>query len=852
MNHLPYPVSTSVPPVEVPLLAFQLLGGTDVACCPLEHTEGCLSHGTIQEQESAHTNVKPVKDDACGPCQYSNALTLDTNSQVLVDWTSSFWRYPEKRGWSVTGNRSWWTSDPEETARRAQEWLYFHLLHMFLGAPIDCNILSRHDQNGEKKLLDSSVLPELLTQWMRRQSASEQNIHFCMNVSAGGARKESTVETLLALVALECNTLDDFPEPSRSTALAIRILAETLNSAIFNLMRVNTTESRTVQKIEENSLLRERFLSNGWCPYQAARLWGQYSASTTYYLSSLRREPTFGGVKHHQCDENRCMTTSIDPSTYEPQHAGSCSAEANDCRMLGVCSSTVADIISRGRIPLVKFVECVDGTLQPEIIESGAGLRYVALSHVWSGGLGNVNANSMFSCQLRILQRLLLRVRDNSDDDLDRDRGSKKTAGMKRDIRASFRLKPLPRQPVLLWIDTLCVPVGSENVQARQMAIAQMAQIYVEAQCVLVVDPELQKMECKDLPDVELFANVLCSAWNSRSWTFQEACMARVFYVQFLDGYSVVDQKWHNFRKHLDRETTSDLATSYTGRAVVNVHQQLMLEVSDWFATMPVMTKIRSYDARTLMTKSEDWQNFIRVWNGLRTRSTTKSDDLYGIIAIMVDLTAYEILKLDPRERMKAILRSQSTLPLSLLYQDCARFHDAEGRPIWAPCEIGTGPLHPSSGYMRLSDAGLLINMHEQGAARHTWPQVYRFSTRQPLQGSSNIRLADGARRLCARLCLPSGANARSLTNTWLVLVNETPRHEQITKVVRGALLSLSGAEGSTLLTDYICPIEITIAASIHSIEEDEKSCENDSHGILNAQYNIMVQTTQPDIEKAV
>lgn len=522
------------------------------------------------------------------------------------------------------------------------------------------------------------------------------------------------------------------------------------------------------------------------------------------------------------------MTTSIDPSTYKPRHAQSCPYQPGECHMSGVNSSTVADIIRRGCIPLIKFQDCVNGTLQPTLVESRSGLRYVALSHVWSGGLGNVNANSMFSCQLRQLRRLLQSIRENADDDLDRDRGSKKGAGMKRDLRAVFRLKPLPQQPVLLWIDTLCVPVGSENEQVRQMAIAQMAQIYVEAQCVLVVDPELQRMECKNLPDEELFASLLCSAWNSRSWTFQEACMARVFYVQFSDGYSVVDEKWHSFRNQLDKVTTSDATTSQAGAAVINMRQKLMSEVSQWFDTMPVMTKIRSHDTRTLMTNSEDWQNFVRVWNGLRTRSTTKSDDLYGIIAIMVDLTAYEILKLDPRERMKAILRSQSTLPLSFLYQDCARVHDADGRLTWAPSQIAGEPLDMNSGYMSLSGEGLSIEVHEQDATRYSWPQAYRFSSQQPLQASWSLHLAAEARRLSARLCLRSGDNVRSVTDSWLVLVNETMSNGQTTQQVRGALLSLIEADGSTSITTYICPLEITIEAPTDSGKEGEKFDGND------------------------
>lgn len=59
----------------------------------------------------------------------------------------------------------------------------------------------------------------------------------------------------------------------------------------------------------------------------------------------------------------------------------------------------------------------------------------------------------------------------------------------------------------------------------------------------------------------------------------------------------------------------------------------------------------------------------------------------------MVDLSAYEILRLNPKERMKAILRSQSTLPLPLLYQDCPKIGDFEGKPLWAPSEIEGGIL---------------------------------------------------------------------------------------------------------------------------------------------------------------
>ncbi|KAL9631963.1 MAG: hypothetical protein Q9204_003992, partial [Flavoplaca sp. TL-2023a] len=498
---------------------------------------------------------------------------------------------------------------------------------------------------------------------------------------------------------------------------------------------------------------------------------------------------------------------------------------SNRCQMVGVQSSTVAECINGGYIPLIKFEESVDGILRPSIVESHNDLRYVALSHVWSGGLGNVKANSMFSCQLRKLHGLLQTIRENGDDDLDRDRGSRKTRGMKRDLRASLRMKPLPEQPVLLWIDTLCVPVGIEHTQAYKRALAQMAQIYVQAQCVLVVDPELQKMKYKELPDEELFATVQCSSWNSRSWTFQEAAMARVFYIQFLDGYSIIDKNWHDFTKDMEKGIEKNATATQVSRDIIDTHKTLMIDVSNWFATMPVMTKIRTYDARTLMTHSEDWQNFVRVWNGLRTRSTTKSDDLYGIIAIMVDLTAYEILQLEPQLRMKAILRSQSTLPISLLYQDCPRILDSEGQPMWAPSQIAGGRLDMSSGYMSLHDAGLFIASERKGVARYSWPQIYGFSLEQPLPASFNVRLANESHTLSVRLCSKGNIKTTDRPGSWLILINQTSIAQEVSQALRGALLRRTGNKGSMITASYICPIEITVQDETKPIEQAIIGC---------------------------
>ncbi|KAL8991542.1 MAG: hypothetical protein Q9169_007845 [Polycauliona sp. 2 TL-2023] len=804
MDHIPYPVSTSVPRVEVPLLVLYTVSGSESPLAVLGKAEE--PRGTLTEDDCTQTRDHSAK----------SAPEVDDASPK--DWTADFWKYPQKQGWTAAGSLTWWTQDVEETARRAQKWMYFELLHRFLGQPIDVNSLARKDEASGIELLETRIIPDYLAQWSARLQSSQQLAQIYIAGISEEPRKESRVLSLLAQVSLECNKLDHFPEPWQCTTLAIRVLVETLTNAIYSLAHVKVTERRDTQRLEKVLLLEKRFLANGWCPFQVARLWGQHSPSTTYYLSSLPREDTFGGVKHDHCNDIRCMTTSIDPATYEHRHVESCSDHGGSCRMVGVKSAEVADCIKRGRIPLVRFTESVDGSMRPEIVESGNDLRYVALSHVWSGGLGNVNMNSMFSCQVRKLYNLLLRLRDEGDDDFDRNLGTRKFPDAFRELRKRFGM-PLPEPPVLLWIDTLCIPVGQEHAGAKQSAIAQMAQIYVEAQCVLVVDPELERMDHKGVPDEQIFASVLCSSWNSRSWTFQEACMARVFYVQFWDGHCVVDEKWHKYMKRIDENAQSD-TTEGAAEQTFSMHDVLMAEVSDWFRTMPLMTKIRGYDNRTLMSSSEDWENFVRVWNGLRRRSTTKTDDLYGIIAIMVDLSAYEVLQLDTKERMKAILRSQTTLPLSLLYQDCEKLHDLSGKPLWAPSGIAGGPLEADRGYMCVQETGMLIDSQKRDAASHLWPDAYLLSTQDPLQTSFSIRLAQIDVIISVELCqVPSTSNNES--TQWVILCKETPEHQSIMQMGSGVLLSVRSWEGSIIETEYICPFKYSLKDRVQHLEAE-------------------------------
>ncbi|KAL8687564.1 MAG: hypothetical protein Q9218_006299 [Villophora microphyllina] len=861
MDHVPYPSSSPLPPIGLPFLC------QDRKDTPIEkNNRPCAAadvgraNARVQKQGENERNdtisTSAPDEESVSPNLLHSGIRLP---DVLVrdsvsDWTVEFWRYPERQGWRAASYESWLAPCQQETARRAQEWLYFELLQKFLSEPIEAIRFSRPGRHSKAKVLHSSLLPELLTRWTARQLRPGGSVQSYLGTIGKKPEKDSSVLSLLARVAAECNSLDDLPEPSPSTALAIRILVETLANAVYKVARVPVTGTRLTPKLGANPLLQQRFLRNGWCPRQIALLSGRYSPTTTYYLSSLPRPSTFGGVKHYSCDESRCTSASVDPATYEHQHADGCSTETHACRMVGVSSARIAECVRDGHIPLIRFEESADGILQPQVIDSHSDLRYVALSHVWSGGLGNVKANSMFSCQLRKIYDLLRTIRENGHDDLDRDKGPRKFQGSKRDVREVLGIRVL-EQPILLWIDTLCVPVGYEAM--RQRAIAQMAQIYVQAQCVLVLDPELQHMNLQGLPREQVFASVLCSAWNSRSWTLQEACMARVFYVQFVDGYYVLDQEWHDFMKGLTSISESGSTDGNVRNFGREVLDSLMFEVSDWFREMPVMTKIRGYDARTLMTKSEDWQNFARVWNALRTRSTTKTDDLYGIIAIMVDLSAYEILKLDPKERMKAILRSQSSLPISLLYQDCAKLTDKEGTRSWAPSEITGEHLDLRTGFMSLQDDGLLIDCHKPGATQHIWPSAYLFSTDCLVPSYLGLHVPDLETSFSFHVCWSCEVKDRAKRGVWIVLIRNVSDYQQPLQTVSGILLSVQRTQDSRFETTYVSPIQLlsgnpssstgkaslecAVPVSMHLVEAKSVSLSNHSIKILSGMFSSKI-----------
>ena len=143
-------------------------------------------------------------------------------------------------------------------------------------------------------------------------------------------------------------------------------------------------------------------------------------------------------------------------------------------------------------------------------------LPYIAISHVWSQGLGNRDSNTIWLCQLQRLQRY------------------------------ANRLVPPAHRPVPMWIDTICLPLERD---ARMEAIKRMDAVYQNALAVLVVDQTLidsdlaSAMEkCQEEDgharpglegwQIEMLMRIKASRWAQRLWPYDEAFLAQQLFFQ--------------------------------------------------------------------------------------------------------------------------------------------------------------------------------------------------------------------------------------------------------------------------------------------------------------------------------
>lgn len=440
----------------------------------------------------------------------------------------AFNSYPARRGWDSTllfrGNFD--QHPPAETADFLQNWLYFGALHEVLGRKANKATYMTQDDETQQHFVTTRYLNQHLEIVCERiRQLSKVNPH-------SATMQIQRIEQCLKMLSFFCTSASSVTSGEKTgnrsiwplppvIDLSIRMLGHHVASIIYHASFIANLPSVCAElKFGSAEFATSRMHQSGWCPCDVSMIAGQVSATTQYYASMLPRDRSL--KDHSRCSEHTCLANQIDEDSYETKHV----IPTCNCSHLSSVTDQIAKIIDAGGIPLVEIsVSKTTQELELKTIQFRPGMQYIALSHVWSDGMGNVSSNSLPMCQLSELKSSL--------DELDRMTGNWLTSLNTFHLDSSW--KQLKGRSPYFWLDTLCIPVSTQYKAQRKQAISMMGQIYNKAQRVLVLDAELQKLSVESSQN-EIFLRLALSGWMKRLWTLQEAVMARQLYIKLRDG----------------------------------------------------------------------------------------------------------------------------------------------------------------------------------------------------------------------------------------------------------------------------------------------------------------------------
>ncbi|EWC46808.1 hypothetical protein DRE_04053 [Drechslerella stenobrocha 248] len=404
-----------------------------------------------------------------------------------------------------------------QTAQSIQISLYFApLICIFrrVGIEVTTHDFIRVDEKGNY-LITTRNLPGFIERWIEYEESNPQENP--ANFDSTRVARLSNISEILGYTSffsslIECARKKPGADSVPLDGLELTIMA--MGETMCSIARRLYGDYATLLTWGPSRLLLNRLRDSGWCP--SDRPFFPESVEHT----SICADYYFGGFAcprprdHTNCTEAICTAFQeiVDEATYKPVHVEGCPATIEGGCMSILAPPEVVDIVRAGDVPVVSW----DGkTLR--CLNNNPESKYVSISHVWSDGLGNDNKrNYMHQCQLSRIQSLVDALYPNEPD------GS-----------------------MGFWIDTLCVPVGKENVAVRRQAIAQMANVYRQSDQTLVLDSFILR-HSRDATVVEKYIAIHLSNWHHRLWTLQEGQLGKALYFQFQGGA----QSFQDMRAH--------------------------------------------------------------------------------------------------------------------------------------------------------------------------------------------------------------------------------------------------------------------------------------------------------------
>lgn len=336
--------------------------------------------------------------------------------------------------------------------------------------------------------------------------------------------------------------------------------------------------------------LRERVRNRGWCPsmYDKVKDLSRTPTSVLEYISIVS---PFHEVpnRHRDCSVDQCVQYNIEKSEYTMKHR----TDGCQCGRVFPPLNAVKNALLNWTIPIINGIALLNEVDDNEVVLSHSPetrIRYSAISHVWSDGLGSTTEEGMLRCQVQYLVRLAMEI----------------------------------GKTPMLWIDSLCIP---EDRAPRKLAISMMAETYRDAHRTIVLDSGIRRCNSHLSLETRMIALSL-STWQERLWTLQESSLSREVEFVFEDAvvsaetiinengeqiHRPVNRTFHLFLDNLTYWVHNDQVTM--GGLQRNLYRRTSSKPEDESLAVAPFLKI---DISPLLEVDGD-ERMMRFWKAVRT-----------------------------------------------------------------------------------------------------------------------------------------------------------------------------------------------------------------------------------------
>ncbi|KAA6407111.1 MAG: hypothetical protein FRX48_09177 [Lasallia pustulata] len=580
----------------------------------------------------------------------------------------NFAGYPSRRNWDIIRLQQgdFQGASRNDAARFLQTWLYFGLLQEVLGMPIAVTDFFRPD-GPEEYVVTTAKLPDYLRRWKLQFDQLLPAAREVHNDRAIEGLRNSYYVWRGFVEGERDNGILNPIQPE--IELSIQVLATTLEHCLIEVCHV-ANGNVPFFRLARNPWLTQRMIGDGWCPSVIEQIWNPVHLAVQYYASILG--PPARRLDHSTCEAgNRgCNARTVDDAVYVTSHrTGSC-----DCGFLGANPEDLTRIVRASNIPLIS-VTWGDSGPSLELIPFHDGMKYTAISHVWSDGLGNPRENALPACQVKEINRLVSALYSNEQvgDDgvsvrpptleaefnplsLAQKRSRRRPP---RTLETEFNFLSMsqkePSQRQYFWMDTLCVPLRPPKL--RKAAIRTMRAVYSNADKILILDADLMQSTANTSYEA-IFTRISCSTWIRRLWTLQEAVLAKTRHFQFAERAVDIDTHTLSHTQLTSPHNFSNELLSYT--------------------------HYHDFEWPALAFPTSSLLYLTKIWSSLPHRSTSKPADEPTCIATLLDLDPGPLLHTPDALRVQKLWSMHvHGVPAAVLFLPGAKLATPGYR--WAP-----------------------------------------------------------------------------------------------------------------------------------------------------------------------